>query len=537
MSSSDVMQSHDRRTFLRRGAMGAGALWAVSLQEMMARQAVDPSIAAVSPYGPVGPRIDQTTGLPLLQLPEGFSYFSYGWNGDRMSDGIRTPPLHDGMAVVDLYNGNPDLLVLVRNHELDGLTTPYVNKPEITYSTNGGGGTTNLIFDARRGRLVKSWASLAGTIRNCAGGVTPWGSWITGEETALSNAAGSHGWCYDVGPQAGNPTALTAMGRFSHEAVMVDPATGDVYETEDSGTTSGFYRFVAHVPGQLAAGGDLSMLKVKHTTQLHLGSAAVVGTIWDVEWVRVVDPLATRQSTYAQGRALGATGFNRLEGAWWGTTTGYFLSTSGGSTQNGQVFEFNPGAGTLTLIYNSPDFTMTAVMACALMSAAAAEAVPITYDGTLTSAVTASGVSTRDPFQFDEPVGADYWRFSAPAGATVLVTGRRTAGHYDMALWVFAGLFTDTDQFAGPFDQFTPGYVARFDDEAAPFVNGPFGDPQGSFRAVAGGLYTVVVTNGLSDPGSPNAYTLALSAVPEPGTVALFGAGLVGVARRLRRRV
>jgi secreted PhoX family phosphatase len=336
--------------------MGAGALWAVSLREMMARQAVDQSIAAVSPYGPVGPRIDQTTGLPLLQLPEGFSYFSYGWNGDRMSDGIRTPPLHDGMAVVDLYNGNPDLLVLVRNHEVDGLTTPYINKPEITYATNGGGGTTNLIFDARRGRFVKSWASLAGTIRNCAGGVTPWGSWITCEETTTGNAAGTHGWCYDVGATAGNPTALTAMGRFNHEAMMVDPATGYVYETEDNGASSGFYRFVPNVAGQLADGGDLYMLKVKNTTQLHLGSAAVVGTIWDVEWVRIPDPLALSQSIYAQGRTLGATGFNRLEGAWWSATTGYFLSTSGGSTQNGQVFEYNPGAGTLTLIYNSPDF-------------------------------------------------------------------------------------------------------------------------------------------------------------------------------------
>ena len=182
--------------------------------------------------------------------------------------------------------------------------------------------------------------------------------------------------------------------------------------------------------------------------------------------------------------------------------------------------------------------TMTAVMAGALLGAAASvQAVPITYDGTLTSAVTVNGVTTQAPFLFDEPVGADYWRFSAPAGANVLVTGRRTAGHYDMALWVFAGLFTDTDQFGGPFDQFTPGFVARFDDEAAPILNGPFGDPQGSFRAAAGGLYTVVVTNGLSNPGAPNSYALTLSAIPEPGTLALFGAGLIGVSRRLRRRL
>ena len=181
--------------------------------------------------------------------------------------------------------------------------------------------------------------------------------------------------------------------------------------------------------------------------------------------------------------------------------------------------------------------TMAAAIAAALLGAAAsAEAVPITYDGTLTSALTVNGVTAQAPFLFDEPIGADYWRFSAPAGADVVVTGRRTAGHYDMALWVFAGLFTDTDQFAGPFDQFTPGFVARFDDEAAPFVKGPFGDPQGTFRAVAGGLYTIVVTNGLSDPGTPNSYALTLSTVPEPGTLGLLGVGLWGLAARRRRK-
>lgn len=353
MHDTTLSDPIDRRRFMRRGAMGAGALWALSLEEATARAAVDQSLIGVNPYGAPIPQIDQTTGLSLLQLPEGFQYFSYGWNGDRMSDGVRTPPMHDGMAVVDHYNGHPDLIVLVRNHEVDGLIAPYVNRPSITYAA-GGGGTTNLIFDQRRGRFLKSWSSLAGTIRNCAGGVTPWGTWITGEETTLSNAAGSHGWSFDVGAQGGDPTPIRDMGRFSHEAMMVDPNTDWVYETEDNGTNSGFYRYVPNVRQQLKQGGDLYMLKVKNTSSIHLGSASVVGTTWDVEWVRIGDPAAATQSVYNQGRALGATGFARLEGAWWGVSTGYFLSTSGGSVGQGQVFEYNPLAETLKLIYNSP---------------------------------------------------------------------------------------------------------------------------------------------------------------------------------------
>ena len=89
----------DRRTFLRRGAMGAGALWAFSLGPFMDRRAEGAAIA--SPYGPISPKTDETTGLSLIQLPDGFRYMSYGWTGDLMADGARCPNLHDGMAVVD----------------------------------------------------------------------------------------------------------------------------------------------------------------------------------------------------------------------------------------------------------------------------------------------------------------------------------------------------------------------------------------------------------------------------------------------------
>jgi secreted PhoX family phosphatase len=368
----------------------------------MARQAEGAPLVP-SPYGPIGPKPDQATGLPLLQLPDGFRYISYSWTGDRMSDGVDCPSLHDGMAVVaelgdhdrrhdddddddrhrwwfwgerdddrgrggrhdddddrddddrddhdrDHDRRRSNLLLLVRNHELDR-GAPYVNDPRITYLPDGAGGTTNLLFDARRGKWLSVWSSLAGTARNCAGGVTPWNTWITCEETDVEG----HGWNFEVGMRRGDPTPLKAMGRFSHEALMVDPRTGYVYETEDAGNESGFYKFVPNRYGRLASGGRLYMLAVKGHPQAPLGQAFAIGTTWDVEWVRIDDPHAETESVFQQGFLKGGAQFSRLEGAWWGDRTGYFLSTNGGVAGEGQVFEYNPRRERLKLIYDAPN--------------------------------------------------------------------------------------------------------------------------------------------------------------------------------------
>ena len=188
-------------------------------------------------------------------------------------------------------------LILVRNHE-PAAGTPYLqNRPDITYASDGAGGTTNLIFDARKGKWLRAWSTLAGTIRNCAGGVTPWGTWITNEETPIVG----HGWNFEVGPTAGNPKPIVSMGRFSHEANMCDPATGYVYETEDS-DLCGFYKFVPHRRGRLHSGGRLYMLRVRNEPNADLGVTHPIGTSWKVDWVRIDDPLAADDFVLRAGR-------------------------------------------------------------------------------------------------------------------------------------------------------------------------------------------------------------------------------------------
>jgi secreted PhoX family phosphatase len=195
--------------------MGAGALWMFSLEEFGARRTYAHSNRlppGKSPYGPISPKIDGSTGLPLLMLPDGFRYTSFSWTGDVMDDGVRCPSLHDGMAVIaevgdrdhDDHHRHGDHdhhhdrrrkrrstdLIVVRNHE-SGAGTPYTTNASITYAADGAGGTTNFVFDPGRGEFEEVWSSLAGTIRNCAGGVSPWETWVTCEETEVAGTAGT----------------------------------------------------------------------------------------------------------------------------------------------------------------------------------------------------------------------------------------------------------------------------------------------------------------------------------------------------------
>lgn len=341
-----------RRSFLQGGAALAGAATLTGFESLarVTGAGATPAPSGDGGYGPLGPTRDQTTGRELLLLPRGFEYITYGWRGEAMTDGRPTPGNHDGMAAFR----DGDLVRLVRNHELT--TGPAIAPSGSTYDPSYGGGTANLVFDPDAAEWLESYGSLSGTIRNCAGGPTPWGTWLTCEETTTINPNGTrHGYVLEV-PADGLSTAepLIAMGRFSHEAVAVDPATGIVYLTEDR-TPSGLYRFIPHQPGNLAAGGQLQMLAIGEAPRVTY--ADDTGTDYGVvSWVDIdqPDPGPGEVIPVNQGIARGGASFARGEGIWRGNGVVYFISTSGGPVGQGQVFELDPATDRLRILYASP---------------------------------------------------------------------------------------------------------------------------------------------------------------------------------------
>jgi uncharacterized protein len=361
MKGAVVNPKVDRRRFLTSSALAAGAFAVARPFDGLMAQGPQggPNDRKHSPdYGPLVEAIDETTGLPLLLLPEGFRYLSLGWTGDMMSDGIVTPGAHDGMAA---FRSSHRHVLLVRNHEVGEGPNSFASG--IDYDPMAGGGTTTFEFDPTTGQIVRSWASISGTVRNCAGGPTPWGSWLTCEETTIEPTATNdltkkHGYIFDV-PSEGtaDPVALVAMGRFSHEAVAVDPRSGIVYETEDAGGNSGFYRFIPSSRQSLLLGGRLQMLGIKGIRQFDTRTNQTREWL-PTTWYDIADPdpdLALGElSVFRQGFDQGAARFGRLEGAWFGSGSIYFVSTSGGNVGQGQIFEYDPVHERVRLLFESP---------------------------------------------------------------------------------------------------------------------------------------------------------------------------------------
>lgn len=183
-----VKRGMSRREFLAAGA-GAGfgaALAGLSARNAMAVPSRDRRQAGKGEggYGALRPAGSE------LALPAGFTYRMFGVEGSQMSDGNPTPKAHDGMASFPLTNGN---VRLIRNHEDrdNALNSTVKGDPSTAYDSRGGGSTTSLEVRPDGDReLVRDFISLNGTIVNCAGGPTPWGSWITCEETTAGETRG-----------------------------------------------------------------------------------------------------------------------------------------------------------------------------------------------------------------------------------------------------------------------------------------------------------------------------------------------------------
>lgn len=394
----------DRRKFLAgsAGAVAMGtAVQAMNLRAAGAATGVDMACTDKG-LGPLVDAVDQTDGEVRLGLPAGWVYRSVGATGSIMSDGVPTPGRQDGMAA---FWGPDGIIRVVRNHEeresAAAGVRPFPGRRSDAYDDNVIGGTTTLEVDPKTRELLGDWLSLNGTTFNCAGGPTPWGTWITCEESVNGPDVGPdfagngpdfkqpHGFIYEVDPNRGRgdkrARPITKAGRFAHEAAAMDPRTGVLYQTEDQFLgPAGFYRYSTRRnmmdAERILDGGKLEMLRIKGATEpTELGGVLTVGTEFEVDWVEIGDPDPTFSKSdplpnddaiayvAAQGFAQNAAAFARPEGCWYGNGYIWFSSTRGGATQlegnrfgeygngHGQIWRFDPLCQTLVLVFQSTD--------------------------------------------------------------------------------------------------------------------------------------------------------------------------------------
>lgn len=316
-----------------------------------------------------GPLVPDSAGL--LDLPAGFSYQTISWFGrehgdsgayQEISGADQVPDNADGMGAFKI---DDRLMVLVRNHELkagDFLKGPFptAGSPNLGAFDRDRqadrplpGGTTTIIYDYRNHRLDRQYLSLSGTIRNCAGGATPWGTWLSCEEDVSQTGRRlerDHGWVFEVPALQDGlavPSPIVDMGRFNHEAVAVDPRTGIVYMTEDQNDGL-FYRFLPHRRDELCHGGVLQALAFAGSAEgldsrNWRGHDMAIGLRWPVRWITLCDVHSPDgDDLRVRGRALGATRFACGEGIHFGMGELYFCCTSGGWIKSGQIMRYVP---------------------------------------------------------------------------------------------------------------------------------------------------------------------------------------------------
>lgn len=295
----------------------------------------------------------------LIDLPEGFTYKVISYLGETMADGLLVPDSADGMGCFYL---DEDRLVLVRNHELmpdeQKIQTSNSQILDLAYDSVKNvrplpGGTSNIIYNHKLQQVEQQFMSLIGTIRNCSGGITPWGTWLTCEESTIKadeNLSKDHGYVFEVPANATSMVKaepIIAMGRFNHEAACIDPRTGIVYMTEDRGDSL-LYRFIPKVKGDLHQGGRLQALAIKQQAQFDTRNWEKAHMLLNAElatyWIDLDNPESPNDDLRIRGYKAGAAIFARGEGIHWGDNELYFCCTNGGEKQLGQVMRYVPSS-------------------------------------------------------------------------------------------------------------------------------------------------------------------------------------------------
>lgn len=288
----------NRRTLLRLAAAGtgtavfSGAIWETALAA--------PAQPGPSPYGALG-----AADANGVALPSGFTSRVVARSGQTVAGtSYRWHSAPDGGACFP--NGS-------------GWT--YVSNSEVPLI----GGVSALRFNAD-GSIASAGSILSGSSSNCAGGPTPWGTWLSCEEIPL-------GRVFETYPQGGtSAVGRTAMGRFKHEAAACDPVRKVVYLTEDE-TDGCFYRFRPRAWGDLSSG----------TLEVLTGTTGATGP---VGWARI--PYTDGLFWATRNQVSAAAHFNGGEGCYYANDVCYFTAKG-----DNRVWAYDAAAQALSLVYDA----------------------------------------------------------------------------------------------------------------------------------------------------------------------------------------